>query len=325
MELQLEATAALRKIADLLKMAGPTGTLSKGLGATDYPVFALDQAGGGFTGANTFINLATWQTVPGGGASTTLTDDGVGHLAPVTAVHGSDEGYYGTSNEIAFKLPRPAPWYLPQAGPTAGAQGPAPGGSIPSGVNSDNPIDITGAPVDATGAVTWGVTPNLYAYYMGYYTSPVYPPVTGAGSAIADRQTDVYAIVLVPTTTLQKDAYGNAVPGPNQLELREFSAPNPPAATTGRYLIRRTILAVGVERILFTGPAGSSYYLTGSDPLFATPPAFTDATLGQNQLGVTIWMWRNDMNKTSKAISAYRTKQSITVNLRSVGENQQKN
>src|SRR5579862_1748499 len=192
MELQLEATAALRKIADLLKMAGPTGTLSAGLGPNDYPVFAIDQPGGGFTGANAFINLATWQTLPGGTASPTLSDDAVGHLAPPTSKYGSDDGYYGTSNEIAFKLPRPAPWYAPAGSPVSAPPGPPPNGSLPSTVLTDNPVDLSGAPVDATGAVTWGVTPNLYSYYMGYYAgNPAYPPVSGAGSGVADRQTDV--------------------------------------------------------------------------------------------------------------------------------------
>ena len=282
-ELQVQATTALRKISDLLKMAGPTGVVTGALGANDYPVFALDQAGGGFTGNNVFVNQTTYQTPPSG--TNQINNDGVAHLPPST----NTDGYYGTSNEIAFKLPRPAPWYYPAAPPTN---------------KTDNPLDNTGVPVDLAGNVTWGVTAGLYNYYTA----------VGGGATVADRQADVYAIVLVPTTSFQKAAGGAAVAGANQLELREFStSPN-------RYLIRKTVLATGVERIVFSAPV-SSYYLPGTDPI--TGQVFQDATLGLNQLKVSIWMWRNDMNKTSGVISAYRAMQSITVNLRSVGQNQQ--
>lgn len=299
LQMQLDATTALRKISDLLKMAGPTGNVSVGLGANDYPVFAIDQTGGGFTGNNTFLNQTTYQ-IPPSGQPNQINNDGVAHLAPTT----DTDGYYGTSNEIAFKLPRPTPWYA---------------SSDPNAVGKpQNPLDNTGVPVDLSGNTTWGVSANLYSYYSGTYPATVYTSPAGAGSSLADRQTDVYAIVLVPTTGTAKDPYGNLVAGPNQLELREFStAPN-------RFLIRKTLLAMGVERITFTGPAASPYYLTGTDPLSGT--AFQDASLGSNQLRVSIWMWRNDINKSSTAaISAYRVKQSITVNLRSVGQNQTTN
>jgi prepilin-type N-terminal cleavage/methylation domain-containing protein len=284
-ELQLESAAALRRISDLLKMTGPSGSLTTGWVSGNYPVFGLDQAGGGFPAPYTFVNSTNYQTLPTG-ASNPITNDAVGHLAPST----DTDGYYGASNEIAFQLPRPAPWYYPN---------PVPSGAV------ENPIDDTGVPVDLNGQVTWGISSSLYQYYGS-------GPITGAGTALADRQTDVYAIVLVPTTSLQRDPLtGLLLAGPNQLELREFStAPN-------RYLIRRTVLAYNVERIAFASVTGSGYYLTGS-----TSPDFQDATLGTNQLKVTLWMWKNDMNKKSSAsISAFRVKSSIVINLRSTGEN----
>jgi len=290
-ELQLESASALRRISDLLKMTGPTGSIA-GWVSGNYPVFAPDQNGGGFPAPYTFLNTASYQTAPPG--ATSITNDGVGHLAPST----DTDGYYGLSNEIAFKLPRPAPWYYPAA---------APAGSI------ENPIDDTGVPVDLTGQVTWGISPSLYAYYS---TSPAIP---GAGTALADRQTDVYAIVLVPTLSQQTDpATGALLPGPNQLELREFSsAPN-------QFFIRKTVLAYNVERIVFAASQGNPYYLTGSGSSdFHVPnPNDLNTNLGPNQLKITLWMWKNDMNKKSSGtISAFRVKSSILVNLRSTGTN----
>ncbi len=286
-ELQLEAASALRKISDLLKMTGPTGTVGTGWVSGNYPVFAADQAGGGFPAAYAFLNTTTYQTPPASGPNS-VTNEVVARLAPAT----DTDGYYGPSNEIAFQLPRPSPWYYP-ASPPAG--------------KSDNAVDDTGVPVNLTGQVTWGVTPALYSYYQ---TSP---SVVGASTALADRQADVYAIVLVPTTSFEKDAAGVAVAGPNQLELREFSSAN----SASRYLIRKTVLAYNVERITFSALSSSTYYLTGSGT------DFRDANLGMHQLKVTLWMWKNDMNKKNRSqIQAFRAKQSITVNLRSVGQNQ---
>jgi prepilin-type N-terminal cleavage/methylation domain-containing protein len=293
-ELQLESASALRKISDLLKMTGPTGSITA-WAPGNYPVFALDQAGGGFPASPvsyTFLNSASYQTPPPG--LTTIVNDGVGHLAPAN----DPDGYGGPSNEIAFKLPRPAPWFYPAA---------APAGSI------ENPIDDSGVPVDLTGQVTWGISPTLYAYYSSN------PLVPGFGTALADRQTDVYAIVLVPTLSQQKDpATGLPMAGPNQLELREFSsAPN-------QYFIRKTVLAYNVERIVFAASSSSAYYLTGSGSVDFHVPNVNDpnTTLGPNQLKITLWMWKNDMNKkSSSTISAFRVKSSILVNLRSTGTN----
>jgi prepilin-type N-terminal cleavage/methylation domain-containing protein len=301
-EMQLEAATALRKISDLLKMAGPTGDVSKAPAAGDYPAFALDVDKGGFSPTYAFIN----DTVALDSGVEFINDAGV-HQAPVPdplSPASDPDGYYGPSNEIAFKIPRPAPWYTTSLN--------APPGPLPAG-RQDNPVDLTGAPVDINGAVTWGVTQNLYQFYLGAYGGDgryVQPPSTGM--ATADRQTDVYAIVLVPVVA--------PTAGPNQLELREYSS----QYSAQRYLIRRTVLAYNVERILFQGPKGSPYYLTGNDP--ATGQPFVDASLGMNQLSITLWMWKNDINKTnSKAVSAYRVKQSTTVNLRSVGQNQMSN
>lgn len=295
-QLQTDATNALRKISDLLKMAGPTGNVGGPPGPSDYPVFALDQNGGGFTGNYAFINSCAPQTVVPGEPNP-VTNDGVGHLAPVPVIVGTTtsdpEEYYGTSNEIAFQLPRPQPWYYP--------------GPVPAG-KQENAIDNTGVPVDLTGATTWGVSTNLFNYIQANF-----------GAATAQRQTDVYAIVLVPTASVQT-FNGVPVPGPNQLELREYSSNN----GAGRTFIRKTILATGVERIRFTAPQGTLYYLTGSDPL--TGKAFQSNLLqGLNQLNVTIWMWRNNVNAASMQINSYHAKASLTVNLRSVGQNQVKN
>ncbi|HZE96516.1 MAG TPA: prepilin-type N-terminal cleavage/methylation domain-containing protein [Planctomycetota bacterium] len=286
LELQLEAAQALRKISDLLKMTGPTGISTVAWAPGNYPVFALDTTPGSFPAGYTFVNLATYQTPPGGGV-TTLWNDAVVHLAPSN----DTDGYYGQSNEIAFQLPRPTPWYYPAA---------APAGTV------ENPIDETGCPVDPNGVVTWGISPTLYSYYS---TSPSVP---GASPALADRQTDVYAIVLVPTASFEMSG-GATVAGPNQLELREFSAlPN-------RYIIRRTVLAYNVERIVFASYVSSNYYLTGG----AGGSDFRDSSLGLNQLRVTLWMWKNNINnKNKQLINAYKAMQSITVNLRSVGQSQ---
>jgi prepilin-type N-terminal cleavage/methylation domain-containing protein len=285
-QLQMEATNALRKISDLLKMSGPTGSLAAAPGPNDYPIFALDQNGGAFTGNNAFINSCSPQT-PVPGEPDPVTDDGVGHLAPPS----DSEGYSGVSNEIAFKLPRPQPWYYPLSPPP---------GKI------ENPLDNTGVPVDLSGATTWGVSTNLFNYIQATF-----------GAAQAQRQTDVYAIVLVPTVSAQV-ANGVPVPGPNQLELREYSFDS----GNGRKFIRKTVLATGVERILFSAPQGSVYYQTGNDPVTGAP--FQTAGLGQNQLQVTIWMWRNSIN-ANLGINAYRAKATISVNLRSVGQNQTAN
>jgi prepilin-type N-terminal cleavage/methylation domain-containing protein len=308
-EMQLEAATALRKISDLLKMAGPTGNMNTGWTTGDYPVFAVDRMGGGFPSGYDFLNSTNPQSSPGGPA---VTNDAVAHLAPVADATNfatlDPDRYYGTSNEIAFKLPRPGPWYAP--------------GALPGG-KQDNPTDMSGAPVDINGAVTWGVSSNLYQYYMGAYAGAGYIPVVNPGTDTADRQTDVYAIVLVPTTSVEKDATGAMVAGPNQLELREYSS----QYSAQRFLIRRTVLAYNVERIVFKGPVASSrYYLMGGvDPL--TGESFQDASLlGANQLSVTIWMWRNSLDrKSTQAVNAYRVKQSMTVNLRSVGQNQGSN
>lgn len=318
LEMQLEAAGALRKISDLLKMAGPTGNVNAPALPTDYPVFALDQPGGGFGGQNLFINTCKLQSNPGGPP---VTNDNVAHLAPVTTPANKlvldPDGYYGTSNEIAFKIPRPAPFYVWPGAPN-GLPNEVP---RPPNFVTDNAVDNTGAPVDSTGAVTWGVTPNLYQYYMGSYNGQAgYVPCPNSGPATADRQTDVYAIVLVPTTTVQKDASGNPVAGPNQLELREYSSTY--SVTTPRSLIRKTILAYNVERIVFNFPLlPGQYYPLEIDPL--TGDQFQDATLGMNQLRVTIWMWKNQIDKkASSQINAIRVMQSMTVNLRSVGSNQ---
>jgi prepilin-type N-terminal cleavage/methylation domain-containing protein len=305
-EMQVEASNALRKISDLLKMAGPTGTIAA-WAPGNYPIFALDQLGGGFPSSYGFLDSASYQTPPPSGPST-VTNDGVQHLAPST----DTDGYYGTSNEIAFQLPRPSPFYY------LDSSSPAP----PAG-KQENPLDDHGIPTNLAGQVTWGVSQALYNWYQ----DPA--KVAGAGLALADRQTDVYAIVLVPTSSLEIDALGNHKPGPNQLELREYSY-----TPTGvnRLFIRKTVLATRVERIVFASSPFSAYYLTQSDPLGATfsttgdptpRAAFQDKTLGPNQLSVTIWMWRDDLNKgSSGSITSYRVKQSITVTLRSVGRNQ---
>lgn len=286
-ELQLEAASAMRKISDLLKMAGPTGSVSAGWASGDYPVFAPDQAGGGFPMGYEFLNQTFPQISP---TSNPVYNNAVAALAPA----GDRDGYNGPSNEMAFQLPRPTPFYFP--------------GAVPPG-KSENPIDDTGVPVNLAGQVTWGVNATLYNYYS---TSTAVP---GASIALADRQADVYAIVLVPTTSWERDAGGVAVAGPNQLELREYSA------APKRFLIRRSVLAYNVERIVFASSKGNSvgaYYLTGG-----VGTEFQDSSLGINQLRVTLWMWKNDMNKKQRSqIQAFRAKQSMTVNLRSVGQNQ---
>jgi hypothetical protein len=307
-ELQLEATMILRQVCGLLKASGPQETIVPGsippvgngiFDPGEYPAFAAYNAGSTapkWSGVYAFLNNPT----PPPGASAAYPPNSV--ITPMVQL--ADLDVYP-----------PVPiWFGPDYGtqvPMLAASGNSTGpytvGSIPG--TTANPRSTSGSGYASTNIVEIAFrVPKSLGGAPPPTDLPAPPiklePVNLATGAV-EWGTEVFVIALVPGLNYGLDAAGNQLGGyfGNELQLRMYNA-------TTQTFDKRIVLGRYVERILFEArilPAG-----IGGTPGFYMPGNY-DSTLGQNEMRVTIWLVKKDVN--GKLV---KVKASNTFNFRSV-------
>jgi hypothetical protein len=116
------------------------------------------------------------------------------------------------------------------------------------------------------------------------------------GNDNVPTETAYYAIVLVHNPASRQ----------NELQLREYNG-----TKFGTQLLRKRVLATDVDRIQFMAQGNTA--LNVPTGFCRTGNGNYDPNLGLNQIRITMWFWKKDINGKD-----VKLKQSSTVNLRSV-------
>jgi hypothetical protein len=300
-DLQLEATMMLRQVCALLKASGPQENIVPGsippvgdgvFQPGEYPAFATYTAGSTapkWTGVYAFLNNPS---PPPGASAGYPANSVITPLVPLTDVDVYPPLLQWSPADVGTQVPEQN----------------ASGNSLPP-FTCNRPTNIVPNPkvVGGQGLESTNIVEIAFRVPKSLGGAPPptdlpAPPIklepVNLATGAVEWGTEVFVIALVPGLNYGQGGYFG-----NELQLRMYNA-------TTQTFDRKIVLGRYVERILFEARC-SQASIAGLPGFYA--PGNYDATLGQNEMRVTIWLVKADVN--GKLV---KVKASNTFNFRSV-------